>query len=205
MDKETRLIVGLGNPGSRYENTLHNIGFLVLEAFAVKYQVTFKKEKSFLGSLAVKEVESGVIRFLKPETYMNLSGDSVRKVASYWKVVPENVLVVCDDVYLPFGAFRFRKQGGAGGHNGLKSVQTALMTQAYPRLRVGVGEPKQMPLEDYVLSSFGREENKQLPQILEDAADLLNLWVEKEEKALFQEIEKRNDLRQSLNQQQEEL
>lgn len=114
------LIVGLGNPGTAYQETRHNMGFLAVESFAEKKGFIFREEKSFSGKLAQKALSGHKVFLLLPSTYMNSSGEAVRLCADYFRIAPVNILVVCDDIYLPFGTLRLRANGSAGGHNGLK-------------------------------------------------------------------------------------
>lgn len=174
------LIVGLGNPGVQYENTRHNIGFRAVQEVARKYGMTFNKTSRLKGELAEKKVEGGKLLLLLPSTYMNLSGNSLRATLDYFKVSKENVIVVCDDKDLSLGTWRVRKKGSSGGHNGLKSIEGALETQEYARLRIGIGSPQRGEvLADYVLDQFTEEERGSLPKILEEATGVLNLWIKK--------------------------
>jgi peptidyl-tRNA hydrolase, PTH1 family len=173
-----RLIVGLGNPGEEYRNTRHNFGFLALEGLARRHGWSFVRNRKLKGHLAKGRVGEEDLLLLLPETYMNSSGESVGKVARYYGIEPQELLVVCDDIALPFGQLRLRPMGGSGGHNGLKSVQAHLGTQEYPRLRIGIerGDPRS-ELADYVLDRFSREEGEQLEKILEGVADILEKLV----------------------------
>ena len=148
------IIAGLGNPGKKYENTRHNMGFLVLDAFAQRHgiKVSKIKHKALTGEgfIAGKKV-----LLVKPQTYMNLSGESLREVMEYYKVPIENLIVIYDDISLPAGHIRIRAKGSAGGHNGMKSIITHLGTENFRRIRIGIGEkPVDMDLADYVLSRF---------------------------------------------------
>lgn len=174
------LIVGLGNPGKKYEKTRHNLGFMVVRAFGEKRGWTFKKERNLSGELAVgKEGETKVFLLL-PTTYMNLSGQAVRKVIDFYQIDLAHLIVVSDDIALDFGVLRFRDRGSAGGHNGLKDIQAHLGTQEYKRLRLGIGDREQGDLEDYVLSPFNAEEQKLLPQVIEEGVEFLSKWLIKE-------------------------
>ena len=175
----TYLIVGLGNPGKAYVNTRHNIGFRVIEMLADKCGSTFRKVNSLHGLLAEGVVGGVKVLFLKPETYMNSSGEAVRECVSYYGIPLTQICVVCDDIYLSLGNLRIKTCGGSGGHNGLKSISAHLGTQAYSRLRVGVGEREHGDLADYVLSSFQEEEKQKLPGILQKSSDALECWLVK--------------------------
>lgn len=165
------MIVGLGNPGKEYENTRHNAGFMVLDALADKLgaDISEKKHRGLCG----KAVISGQkVILLKPQTYMNSSGESVRAAADYYKIDPSDILVVYDDISLAPGQLRIRAKGSAGGHNGIKSLIAHLGTQEFPRVRVGVGEkPPRMDLADYVLGHFSSEEKKIMADAVKEAAD----------------------------------
>lgn len=169
-----RLIIGLGNPGEKYRDTRHNIGFQVLEAFAEKRGLSFRLSSSMQGEIASGEN----LLLLRPTTYMNLSGHAVRKVMDYYKISPPEILVVTDDIYVPFGRFRLRKEGSAGGHNGLKSIEESLGTKEYPRLRVGIGQDLEVELSCYVLSSYRKEEKELLPRLLSEAVEILERILE---------------------------
>ena len=174
------LVVGLGNPGSAYAQTRHNLGFLSVEKFAETQSFSFRKGDQFLGKIASGQVFGKKVYLLLPSTFMNSSGESVRLAMNYYHIPISNLLVVCDDVNIPFGTLRRRAEGSAGGHNGLKSIEAHLNTQAYARLRVGVGDRAHGDLADHVLGHFASEEMKELPQILENsAADILQ-WLKGE-------------------------
>lgn len=165
------IIAGLGNPTKEYEGTRHNAGFMVLDALADKLNtdISEKKHKALCG----RGVISGEkVILLKPQTFMNSSGESLRAAADYYKVDPENILVVYDDISLAPGNLRIRAKGSAGGHNGIKSIIAHLGTQEFPRVRVGVGEkPPRMDLADYVLGRFSQGEKKIMEEAILEAAD----------------------------------
>lgn len=149
-----RLVVGLGNPGARYDGTRHNIGFVVLDELARREACGFGFEAKWNAEVA----QCGGRLLMKPQTFMNLSGEAVGNYAHYHRLEPSQVLVVLDDASLPLGELRVRPTGSSGGHNGLESVLMHLGTEQVPRLRVGIGEPMQIPLDEYVLSKFSYEE-----------------------------------------------
>ncbi len=176
------LIVGLGNPGSEYERTRHNIGFMAIDRLATSWSISLGKEKRFYGlfgegRLSSRLASSGKIRLLKPTTYMNVSGQSVRACADWFKGTPENILVVYDDMDLPLGKLRLRPSGSAGGHNGMKSIISHLGTQNFPRLRLGIGRggkddgdiaiatKANQNVTNHVLGGFSATETKILPEI----------------------------------------
>lgn len=176
------LIAGLGNPGKEYENTRHNAGFLVLDTLAQKLGADLSERKH--RALCGKAVIGGQkVILLKPQTYMNSSGESIRAAADYYKVPPEDILVVYDDISLAPGQLRIRAKGSAGGHNGIKSIIAHLGTQEFPRVKVGIGEkPPRMDLADYVLGHFSSGEKKIMEEAAEEAADaiceIVNVGIE---------------------------
>lgn len=157
------LIVGLGNPGYEYSDTRHNIGFMILDAFAEASNISFKTER--YGDIAHVRLKNQQLTLLKPSTYMNLSGNAVRYWAQKENISTDHILILVDDIALPFGAIRIRPSGSDAGHNGLKSIAQMLSTQAYPRLRFGIGHDFNMGMQvDYVLSTFTREQRHELPE-----------------------------------------
>ena len=157
------VVVGLGNPGTKYENTRHNAGFMVLDSMTEKLGV--KVDRAKFHALYGDAVVGGTrVLFVKPQTFMNSSGISVREVANYYKIPADHILIISDDITLPVGRMRLRKNGSAGGHNGLKSIIEELGSDAFPRLRIGVGEKPHpdYPLIDWVLSKFTDDEIKTL-------------------------------------------
>lgn len=170
-----KLICGLGNPGLKYRWTRHNLGFLVLEEFAAKNGLSFKKEQKFLGHFSSgKTLQGKECLLLMPSTYMNESGKSINSLLAYYKLLPENVLVVCDDMAIGWGQLRLRRQGSSGGHNGLRSVENHLRTPHYPRLRIGIGSPLGlMDKSAHVLGNFTFEEKQELDSILQQAVACL--------------------------------
>jgi PTH1 family peptidyl-tRNA hydrolase len=164
------LIVGLGNPGSQYEKTRHNIGFRVIDKLSELHNIPLnqKKHKAILGS---GYIEGQKVILAQPQTYMNNSGESVREIADFFKIDPEDVLVVFDDISLAVGQLRLRKKGSAGGHNGIKSIISHLNSQDFPRVKVGVGEkPAGWDLADHVLAPFPKNEAEQVENAIKDAA-----------------------------------
>ena len=169
------LIVGLGNIGDEYRGTRHNIGFRILDAFAEASNISFTTER--YGDVAHMRLKNKQLTLLKPSTYMNLSGNAVR----YWKekegIDIENILVLVDDIALPFGAIRIKSGGSDAGHNGLKNIAQMLGTQAYPRLRFGVGNdfPRGCQV-DYVLGQFTLDQRQQLPARVEVACEAIKAF-----------------------------
>lgn len=166
------LVVGLGNPGDKYENTRHNVGFLTIDHIAEEQRVPVQKLK-YRALTNTVELGGAKVLLMKPVTYMNLSGEAVRQAVDFYKIPPERVLVVSDDTALAVGRLRIRKGGSAGGHNGLKNIIQHLGTDQFPRVRVGVGE-KPHPdydMADWVLGKFQGEDKKAIDGAVKRAAD----------------------------------
>ena len=192
--KSSILIVGLGNPGSRYEYTRHNIGFRIVKALAAKHQILLKSALvKTKGSLGEGEIKDCKVQLLLPLTYMNESGAAVKKCLDYYKIPLDQLIVIADDSDLPFGAIRLRPQGGTGGHNGLKSIEAHLGTQAYARMRIGIGSSKG-ELTEYVLRNFSDEEEAALPQIVDRAIQGLETWILEGIEAAMQKTNRAGDM-----------
>jgi PTH1 family peptidyl-tRNA hydrolase len=173
------LIVGLGNPGKQYESTRHNIGFTVLEAFARHTGISAKNESRFSALVGMGRHGGHKLILAQPLTFMNLSGESVSKLLRYYDLSPEQLLVVYDDVALPFGKIRIRPNGSDAGQKGMKSIITCLGgDKNFPRLRVGVGAPPaKMAMPDYVLGKFVDAERQDLPKIIYVAIEAIECWL----------------------------
>ncbi len=169
------LIVGLRNPGDKYRHTRHNIGAMLVER--VSEQQSLSWHAAFQGEVGSGILEERKIYFLLPSTYMNLSGFSVRAAVDYYNIPLENLLILCDDVDIPFGEIRIRAEGGTGGHNGLKHIQQQLATPFYARLRLGVGKNPQQDLADYVLERFSGRETEEMPAYLDRAIEVMKTWI----------------------------
>lgn len=171
------LIVGLGNIGDEYQNTRHNIGFNMLDAFAKASNIVFNDNKRY-GSIAEMSLKGRQLILLKPSTYMNLSGDAVRYWMQKEKVPLENLLILVDDIALPFGELRMKPKGSDAGHNGLKNIAEMLGTENYARLRFGIGnEYSKGGQVNYVLGHFPEEEIKQMNELLNLACEMINSFV----------------------------
>jgi PTH1 family peptidyl-tRNA hydrolase len=169
------LFVGLGNPGSPYEQTRHNIGWRVIDHLISDFEVRDISKKTFHGDL----YRHGNLFFLKPTTYMNHSGQSVLAVKQFFKIELEDIVVIHDDIDLPFGAVRFKQGGGHGGHNGLRSIDT-MMGKEYYRVRMGVGKPEyKSQVVDYVLHDFSLEESKYLDDLIHHTTQACRALIEK--------------------------
>ena len=170
------LIVGLGNIGVEYANTRHNIGFMVLDAWAQASNIVF--ESGRYGSTTTVSFKGRKFTLLKPSTYMNLSGKAVRYWMNELKIQPEDLLVISDDLNIPFGTLRLRKNGSAGGHNGLTNISELLGTQDYARIRVGIGnEFGRGQQVGYVLGEFNEDERKEIPEICKRVIDGVKAWA----------------------------
>ena len=176
----TCAFVGLGNPGDTYERTRHNIGFLVLDAWLNRLRLNSTQVcREFQA--AVGRVGQHTVIFLKPMTYMNRSGSAVVEACRRYSLTPDNLIVICDDVNLPFGTLRLRGRGRDGGNNGLGSIISSLGTIDFARQRIGVGNPEtDVDLVDYVLEPFTQEEEEALPSVIDRACEQLNIFVEED-------------------------
>jgi len=170
-----RLIVGLGNPGNQYEKTRHNIGQMLLDWLPYSARWT-NKYKSEFASVRVGDEQ---IALLKPQTYMNLSGEAVAPCAAFFKLKPEEILVVHDELDLPYGQVAFKAGGGTAGHNGLKSIVQQLGSNQFYRLRMGIGRPEHGDVSSWVLSSFSKDEKIYIDDYLREAAKAVELAVDK--------------------------
>lgn len=173
------VFVGLGNPGNKYVMTRHNMGYLVIEGLAHLHGIPLREEKKLKAKIGKGVIGQYTIHLVMPTTYMNESGQAVRKYLDYYKLAPQEVVVVTDDVAIPFGELRLRSQGSAGGHNGLKSVEQHLKTQMYARLKVGITtkQEHQQDMRDFVLGTFTKKEVDQLPQILDKGVKTLEMLL----------------------------
>lgn len=175
-----KIIVGLGNPTAQYIGTRHNIGFSVISELAEQYNISMegKKHKAVFGKGMIAGEK---VILAMPQTFMNLSGESVREMADYYKVETQDIIVIYDDINLDVGRLRIRKKGSAGGHNGMKNIIKHLGTEAFPRVRIGVGEkPKHMDLADYVLSRFNKDELEDIRQGCTQACKAIALIMEED-------------------------
>ena len=172
------LVVFLGNPGLRYEGTRHNAGFMAADAFAAKHGVSITRAR-FRALTATCRIGDTSVLLMKPQTYMNLSGEAVGQAARFYKIPPEHILVVSDDVSLPVGGMRIRPNGSAGGHNGLKNIISVLGTEDFPRIRMGVGAPPRPDHEmiDWVLSVFRDQDAADIADAASRAADAVECYI----------------------------
>lgn len=166
------IIAGLGNPGRNYTGTRHNMGFEALDSVAAKYDITLKKER-FNALYGEGMIEGERVVLVKPQTFMNLSGEAIRGFKEWYKVETTQIIIIYDDISLPIGKLRIRAKGSAGGHNGIKSIIYQLNTDVFPRIKIGVGGPEnpKMDLADYVLGRFNRNEIETLIPVAIKTAD----------------------------------
>ena len=175
-----RLVVGLGNPGSKYEGTRHNIGFMALERMATREGFSFRQQTKLHGLSAEYGISESRLRLLMPQTYMNDSGRAIRAALDWFGFTPEQLLVLVDDMDIPLGRLRLRAQGSAGGHNGLRSTIQHLGTQAFPRLRIGIGAPADNPAErrartvSHVLGPFSKAEQPEVNAVLDGVLEAIH-------------------------------
>lgn len=172
------LVVGLGNPGREYENTRHNAGFLCADAIARAHGFTFEPKKRSKARVATGSIGSKRLVIAKPHTFMNLSGSAVQGLAAFYKIPPERILVIYDDLDLPAGTLRIRPKGGTGGHKGMTDIIQRLGTQDFPRIRFGIGRPPgRMDPAAYVLRPFDRDELSQVEDAIDRAVKAVEAWL----------------------------
>lgn len=178
MTDNTFLIVGLGNPGREYRETRHNIGFMLVDRLAVRLNVSFRRLQ-FKALVANGVYAGNKVILAKPQTFMNLSGQAVSALVRFYKLPPDNLMVVHDHLDLPFGSIRIRPEGGAGGQRGMESIIQRLGTQEFPRMRLGIGRPPgQMDPAAYVLQDFPDGDSAFLSQMLDRAAEAVMAWMD---------------------------
>lgn len=171
-----KVIIGLGNPGRKYENTRHNAGFFVTEELARRHHIQLDKTK-FKANYAIEHIAGEKVLIVEPQTYMNLSGEAVRPLLDFYNIDVDDILVVYDDLDLPVGKIRLRQKGGHGGHNGIRSLIEHLGTKEFKRIRLGIGRPETaQAIVDYVLRPFDKEQAEDLKISVLDAADAAEEW-----------------------------
>lgn len=171
-----KLIVGLGNPGKAYQNTRHNVGFMVLDAFASHHNVSIDQSK-FSGLYSQFIVSGEKVILLKPQKYMNLSGEVVRDFVRFFKIDVSDILVISDDLDMAIGNYKLKPKGSSGGHNGLKNIETHIGTQEYKRFKIGISNNKLMDTKDYVLGKFSSSDQKMLDDVIQSSVSILNDFV----------------------------
>lgn len=167
------LIVGLGNPGKEYENTRHNVGFMVLDKFAHINNLDFNRNK-FNGLYAEGLINNQKTILLKPQSYMNLSGEVVKKFVDFYKIPIENILIIHDDLDIELGKYKLKTNSSSGGHNGLKNIELHLSTKDYKRLKIGISNNKNYDTKDYVLGKFSIEEKELLNKVIDISQNIIN-------------------------------
>lgn len=168
-----KLIVGLGNPGKKYRETKHNIGFMCVDAYAHKHNLSLTFDKKFHGDI----VKTQTYILLKPHTYMNLSGISIQAVVDYYDIEIDNILIIHDDLDLPTAKIRLRYQGSAGGHNGLKSIIGSLQTDAFKRVKIGIDNQSNIDTKDYVLGKFVKKDIVDIEISIQHTLDIIDLFI----------------------------
>lgn len=173
-----KLVVGLGNPGAKYKGTRHNVGFMTMDEVA--YQEKFDFDKALFDAVfAQVQIGGEKVIFMKPLTFMNLSGEAIRPLMNYFKIGIEDLLVIYDDMDLPVGKIRLRQKGSAGGHNGIKSIISCLETSEFNRIKVGVGRPKDgRTVVGHVLNRFEKEEEEDIIFAVQKSVDAIRSWIE---------------------------
>lgn len=186
------VIVGLGNPGKKYERTRHNLGYMVVQALAEEQGWSFNEEKQFHAYVATGRQQQITIALLLPITYMNESGKAVKAYLDYCKAGIQNLVVVSDDIYLDFGSMRLRTYGSPGGHNGLKSIEAALGSNHYARLRIGIGRNAEAkPLPEHVLDTLNKDELARLPEVIKQGVAALKLLMDADIKTVMNRVNAR--------------
>lgn len=177
MDERRRIIVGLGNPGKQYANNRHNAGFMLVDRLAERHGLKFTR-MMHRGIVALGEIEGHKVALVKPQTFMNLSGESVAPIVRFYKSEPSDLLVAYDELDLPAGQLRMRPKGGSGGHNGMKSIIARLGNEDFPRLRIGVGRPPgRRDPKDFLLDDFTRDELAMLEPAFDRAIEGIRRWL----------------------------
>ena len=178
IGESMKLVVGLGNPGAKYKGTRHNVGFMTMDEVA--YQEKFDFDKALFDAVfAQVQIGGEKVIFMKPLTFMNLSGEAIRPLMNYFKIGIEDLLVVYDDMDLPVGKIRLRQKGSAGGHNGIKSIISCLGTSEFNRIKVGVGRPKEgRTVVGHVLNRFEKEEEEDIIFAVQKSVDAIRSWIE---------------------------
>lgn len=170
------IVAGLGNPGAEYSRNLHNLGFMTIDKLAEKYGVKFEKS-GFSAKYSIINVNGVKVMFIKPQTFMNLSGVALRAAASYYKVPTGNIIVAYDDVDIPIGSVRIRQSGSAGTHNGMRSIVSELDSTEFPRVRIGIKPDKHVELINYVLSDVRAEDASDFDSAITAAADAIDEFI----------------------------
>lgn len=175
----TKLVVGLGNPGSKYHETRHNVGFMAIDLMAKELGLTFSEEKTFKAEVASTFLNGEKVYFVKPTTFMNLSGLAVRALLAYYNIPMEDFIVIYDDLDMEVGKLRFRQKGSAGGHNGIKSIIKHIGTQDFKRVKIGIGRPKEgMTVVHHVLGKFDKDDYITILNTLDKVDNAVNYYLQ---------------------------
>ncbi len=172
-----KLIVGLGNPGSKYQKTRHNIGFMVIDEMLKKLGETARLDSKFVAEVAITNISGQKVCFAKPSTYMNLSGEAIQKIMAYYDISIDDILIFVDDVNLETGKLRLREVGGHGGHNGLKNIIGLLHSEAFKRVRIGVDNQPHIPLDQYVLGNFTEDQLITLQKSIRSSLEIIEAFI----------------------------
>lgn len=184
------VIAGLGNPGTQYESTKHNIGFITVDYLAEMHRIPIKKlkHKALVGEGSISGQK---VLLVKPQTFMNLSGNSIREIVAYYKISMEELIVIYDDIDIPMGSLRIRKKGSAGTHNGMRSIVYDLQSDQFPRIRIGIGGERKGDLADYVIGGFQKSQIPVMEEAVRQAAAAVECMMEKGMDAAMGEYNKR--------------
>ena len=186
-----KLIVGLGNPGKEYENTRHNIGFIILDNYVTNKNLgTFKLKDN--GLYLKEKIHNEDVIFLKPQSYMNLSGEVVRKYVDFYKIKVEDILIISDDLDLEIGNFKLKLTGSSGGHNGLKNIEQHLSTRDYKRFKIGISNKKDIDTKDYVLGKLSKEEKEIIAAFKPKSVEIIDDYFEMEFSKLMNKYNQKN-------------
>ncbi len=177
--RQMKCIIGLGNPGKKYEKTRHNIGFMVIDEIASRNNWAISKEK-FHALYTVEHINGEKVLLIKPQTYMNLSGEAVRAFIDFYDIKLEDIAVIYDDLDLPPGKIRLRQKGGHGGHNGIRNIIDQVQDKNFNRVRIGIGRPEgRIPVVDYVLGQFSEEQLPSIKESIQLASEACEMWLSK--------------------------
>ena len=188
-----KLIAGLGNPGKQYATSRHNIGFLVINRLAKANGIELKGRK-FKSRLGKGEVEGQSVILAKPQTFMNLSGEAVSAITKYYKIIPQDIIIVHDDLDIPFGSLKIKTKGGSGGHRGLDSIIALLHDDRFLRVRIGIGKPpNEVDEADFVLSPFNDSESEELETVIDQANNCLGMLITHDPEFAMNKFHRRED------------
>ncbi len=174
------LIVGLGNPGKKYDKTRHNVGFDLVDIICNNEKIKLKKDKALKSEIGTLSISGQKVVLIKPQTFMNLSGEAVKSVIDYYNIDINNICVIYDDMDIPKGKIKLKLKGSAGGHNGMKSIINLIKTQDFKRLRIGIQKDYDENTVNYVLGRFSKEDRSKIDKAIEDGIQALKTWIEKD-------------------------